>query len=208
MALGDAYATTGDLAARLNDSELDEAALSALLDAASRHVEAYTRRQFNSEESSSTRRYRALDRERLAVDDFYTTMDLAVEVDGTVWDSADYDPRPWDGVVYGRIEWPFSDLFAVGRNWPTHNFRRATIEVTARWGWESVPEAIKQATLDVAEIMSVGAGVASGGSFVVSERIGDVSVGFGTPRVDLGHKDVPRALVKAAPYRRKVFGVG
>jgi hypothetical protein len=206
MALGDAYAVAADLEGRLNES--DDGSFGALLDAASRHVEAYTRRQFNKEESSSARRYRALDCERLAVDDFYTTMDLAVEVAGTVWDSSDYDPRPWDGVVYGRIEWPFSDLFAVGRSWPTHNFRRATIEVTARWGWESVPEAIKQATLDVAEIMSVGAGVSGAGSFVVSERIGDVSTSFGTPRADLAHRDVPRALAKAAPYRRKVFGVG
>lgn len=206
MALGDAYASAADLEARLNES--DDGTFGALLDAASRHVEWYTRRQFNREETASSRMYRALDCERVAVDDFYTTMDLAVEILGDVWDPSNFDPRPWDGVAQGRIEWPFSDLFAVGRRWPTRNFRRATIEVTARWGWETVPEGIKQATLDVAEIMHLGAGISGGGAFVTSEKIGDVSVGFGVPRLDLSDSKVPRALSKAEPYRRKVFGVG
>lgn len=206
MALGDAYAAAADLEARLNTS--DDGTYGDLLTAASKHVEWYTGRQFNKEESPSTRRYRALDRERVATDDFYTTLDLAVEIEGTVWSSIYYDPRPWDGVVGGMIEWPYSDLFAVNRSWPTHNFRRATIEVTARWGWDAVPEGIVQSTLDVAEIMSLGAGVAGGGSFITSEKIGDVSVGFGVPRFDVASKDVPRALAKAEPYRRKRFGVG
>ena len=206
MALGDAYAVVADLEVRLNES--DDGTFETLLSAASRTVEWYTKRQFNKEESASARKYRALDRERVQVDDFYTTLDLAVEVDGTAWAATDYEPRPWDGVVGGRIEWPFSDLFAVNRSWPTNNFRRATIEVTARWGWDAVPPGIVQATLDVAEIMSRGAGVASAGSFVTSERIGDTYVGYGTPRMDLGGPNVPRALAKAEPYRRKVYGIG
>lgn len=207
MAIGDAYAEAADLELRLNAT--DDGTFDDLLLSASRHVELFTGRQFNREETATARKYRALDRERVAVDDFYETTDLSVSVSGTAWDAADYEPRPWDGVIGGLIDWPYSDLFAVNRYWPIYNFRRATIEVTARWGWSQVPAAIVQATLDVAEVMRLGAGVTSGSTYITSETIGDVTVGFSKPGgADLALSDVPRALVKAVPYRRKRFGVG
>jgi hypothetical protein len=199
MALGDPYATVLDLETRLGRS--DDGTFADLLDAASRAIEDFTRRQFNKVTSATARRFRARDPERLPVDDFYVTTNLAIDVDGVAWDVADVDPRPWDGIVDGQEGWPFFDLFAVDRTWPAS--RRAKITVTARWGWNAIPEGIVQATLDVAEVMSFST---SSSGVVRAEAIDGYSVSYSVPTLS-GGAAIPRELVKAAPYRRSRFGV-
>jgi hypothetical protein len=199
MALGDSYATVLDLETRLSKS--DDGTFEDLLDAASRAIEAFTRRQFNKVTSATARRFRALDPERLPVDDFYVTTNLAVVVDGTAWDVTDVDPRPWGGIHNGQTGWPFFDLIAVDRTWPPS--RRALVTVTARWGWNAVPEGIRQATLDVAEVMSYG--VSSSG-VVRAEAIDGYSVSYSNPTMGAG-SSVPTEFAKAVPYRRKRFGI-
>jgi hypothetical protein len=198
MPLGAAYATILELETRLgrsNDGSFDE-----LLDAASRAIESFTRRQFNKATSPTARQYRAVDPERLPVDDFHTTTGLAISVDGTAWDLTDVELRPINGVVNGQTGWPFSDLLTVGRIWPAG--RRARVTVTAQWGWAAVPEAITQATLDLAEIMSYGS---SSTGVVRSTAIDGYSVTYETPQLSAG--SIPAEFVKAAPYRRMRFGV-
>ena len=200
MALGDPYATAEQLAARLGVA--DDGTFEQLLDAASRAVESFARRQFNKVTEASARRFRALDCERVAVDDFHTLADLAVTVNGTAWDVDDYiDARPWDGVLAGQIAWPFSDLFAIGRSFPWS--RRALITVTAQWGWATVPSGIIEATLDTAETMYTSRSAVQGGRTIRSESIGGYSVSFALPSAD----DVPPEMSKALPFRRKVYGV-
>ncbi|HEY7824816.1 MAG TPA: hypothetical protein VIG24_18395 [Acidimicrobiia bacterium] len=205
MALGDAYASVAELETRLGTS--DDGTYEALLDAASRAVESFTRRQFNKTETASARRFRAVDPRRLPVDDFHTTTDLAVEVDDTAWTVADdVDPRPWNGIVDGQEGWPFFDLFAVRRYWPFS--RRAPVTVTAQWGWAAVPEGIRQTTLNVAASVVSSASTSATSGQVKSMAIDGYSVSFvaadGTPRttvVDL------TTFSLADPYRRKRFGV-
>jgi hypothetical protein len=200
VALGDPYADPDELAERLGQS--DDGTFERLLVAASWAVEVFTRRQFNKATAATARRFRALDCERVAVDDFYTLTDLAVVVDGTAWDVTQYiDPRPWNGAVAGQVGWPYSDLFAIGRQWPWS--RRALITVTARWGWVAVPSGIVEATLDAAEAMYAGRFAMEGGKSIRSETIGGYSVSFATPSTD----DTPPEMLRALPYRRKVFGV-
>jgi hypothetical protein len=208
MALGDPYATPEQLEARLgrpDDDEYNDTFL-RLLDAASRAVEAFTRRQFNraDEYEIIPRRFRALDRARVAVDDFHTLDDLEVEVYGRFWDLANIDARPWDGILNGQIDWPYSDLFAVGRSWPWS--RRALVTVTAQWGWAYVPPAIVEATLDVAEVMSMSLTAGQAGA-IRSESIGGYSISYTSPERQFGWEGVPPELVKALPFRRKMFGV-
>lgn len=201
MALGDPYASPEELEFRLGFS--DDGTFDRLLNAASRAVELFTRRQFNrdDDEYPSTRRFRALDPERLPVDDFYSLDGLEVEVDGVFWDTTlNVDVRSPDGVVGGQIGWPYSDLFAVNRSWPI--LRRPTIAVTAHWGWAEIPAGITEATLDAAEAM---AAVVSTGQ-VRSETIGGYSVSYGRPILEQSG-EVPPALIKALPFRRKRFGI-
>lgn len=205
MALGDPYATPEQLVARLGKE--DDGTFTRLLDAASRAVETFARRQFNKATVPSARRFRPLDLERLPVDDFWDDYDITVEVDGVLWDEDSYDALPSGGLVDGQDGWPFSELFAVKRCWPYS--RRPLVTVTALWGWEAVPSGIIEATLDVAEVMSLGGRIGSGQSGVIrSESIGGYAISFGGPDLGAnGHADVPRELVKALPYRRKRFGV-
>lgn len=201
--LGDAYASVLELEGRLGRS--DDGTFGFLLDAASRAVETFCRRQFNRDTSetpaATERRFRAIDPERVPVDDFHTTTDLAIEVNGTAWAVTDVDPRPWDGVYKGMTGWPFFDLIAIGRTFPFH--RRAKVAVTAHWGWAAVPEGIRQATLDVAEMMSYGGGSSSG--VVRSKAIDGYSVSYSVP--EMGSGATPSEMAKAEPYRRVRFGI-
>ena len=203
--IGDAYADSFELETRLGRS--DDGTFGALLDAASRAVEAFTGRQFNrdtaEEPTATARRFRAVDWERLPVDDFYTTTDLVIEVLDVELTADQYDLRPWDGVKNGVTGWPYEDVFRVGGYWP--NYRRARVEVTALWGWAAVPEGIKQATLDVASVMSYGmSGGASGP--VRAEAIDGYSVSYVSPQMTSG-SGVPPEMAKAAAYRKRTFGV-
>ena len=199
MSLGDPYVSIVELENRLGTT--DNGTFTALIDAASRRVEDFTRRQFNQATTATARRFRAADPLRLPVDDFYTLTDLAVVVGSTTLTSDQIDPRPWDGIVNGQGGWPFFDLFRVNGIWP--NSRRANVTVTAKWGWVAVPEGIKQATLDVAAVMSYGVGSAP--SQRKSEQLGDHLVTLSDP--SLTADNVPAELVSAEQYRRKIFGV-
>lgn len=196
---GDLYATVQDLEERLG--RLDDGRFTALLDAASRAVEDFTGRQFNRDDdgtpTATTRRFVPVDPQRLPTDDFHTTTDLAIEVNGTAWAVSDVEPRPWDGFHNGMAGWPFFDLMAVSKSWPFS--RTPKVEVTAHWGWASVPEAIKAATLDVAE-----AGASGSGGVIRAETMGPYSVSYSVPT---NGGQVPSELEKAVPYKRKRFGV-
>jgi hypothetical protein len=195
-AIGDPYASTAELAHRL---EVDDVQLSfaGLVDAASRDVESFCHRQFNKTTIATARRFRPLDWRRLPVDDFHTITDLEVDVAGTVWDLASIDPQPWNGVKNGVPGWPFENLYTTNGNWPN----TSTITVTAQWGWAAVPEGIKQATLDVA-----AAKFRAGGSAypVRSQAIDGYSVTYKLPGE--GEQVLPE-LEAAVPYRRKRFGI-
>jgi hypothetical protein len=200
MALGDPYALPADLELRLGVS--DDGTFTRLLDAASRAVESFTRRQFNTDNEATPKRYTARERERLAVDDFHTLDDLEVAVDGVVWDVDTYiDARPWNGEVAGQIGWPYSDLFAVNRCWTWS--RRARVTVTAQWGWTAVPSGIIEATLDNAEMMYLSRYAAQVAA-TRSVTLGGYTESFGLP---VRSSDVPVEMLKALPFRRKVFGV-
>lgn len=199
FALGDPYVQPDELADR--SGRADDGSYPRLIDAASRRVEAFTRRQFNKTDEATTRLFTAVDVERLVVDDFYTTTDLAVVIDGVTWASDDYDLRPYNGIVNGEQGWPFYELLAVSRSWPIR--RRATIEVTARWGWAAVPEGIAEATLRVAKVMVDSLGQSG---LVSSETTEGYSVSYQLPNTG-PTENVPHELMPALPYRRRRFGI-
>jgi hypothetical protein len=197
---GDPYATVQDLEARLNT--LDDGRYLQLLNAASRAIEDYCGRQFNKDTQAipvaTPKRFVAVDPQRLPVDDFHTTTALAISVNGTAWTVPDVDPRPFNGTYRGMTGWPYFDLLSVAKTWPSG--RRPKVTITAHWGWAAVPEAIRQATLDVAEVITSG----SGGT-IRAETMGTYSVAYVVPQ---SGTETPPELQKAVPYRRLRFGVG
>jgi hypothetical protein len=199
VAYGDPYATVQDLEARL--STLDDGRFLQLLNAASRAIEDFCGRQFNKDTAqtpvATARKFLAVDPQRLPVDDFRTTTDLVISVNGTTWANTDVDPRPFNGLYDGMTVWPYFDLISHTKSWPSSRYPKVTI--TAHWGWAAVPEPIKQATIDVAEVISSGSG-----GVIRQETMGTYSVSYAAPT---SGTQVPPELTKAAPYRRKRFGV-
>lgn len=170
MAIGDAYATLADFKAFkgsewANQTQYD-GILTTVLDAASREVERFCGRQFNTQVGETARLYTPLDGDSFSqlrwceTDDFVLTDGFVLQTDpggnGTfevTWSAPlDYELFPLNGVVDGEPGWPYSEIHAVGGVWfPLIEFRRkSTIKVTAQWGWEAVPEAVKMATLLIA----------------------------------------------------------
>jgi hypothetical protein len=178
MALGDSYATIEELKARFDglDDTNDDVRLGEALDAASRGIDHFCGRQFNKATAATARVFPPTNRCRAEVDDFHTVTGLVVKTDAgndgtyeTTWASTDYQLEPLNGIVDGELGWPFSTIRAVGtRYYPTCS-RRASLEVTAQWGWSAVPAKIKEATLvlaeDIFKLASTPFGVGGFGDF-------------------------------------------
>jgi len=101
----------------------------------------------------TARVYQSDDPCHVIVDDFYSITNLAVATDDdddgtyeTTWTAADYVLEPLNGMKNG-IAVPYYRIRAVGsREFPTYK-KHPSVRVTAAWGWASVPDAVKQATL-------------------------------------------------------------
>jgi hypothetical protein len=159
MAVGDSYATLAELKSRLGITDsIDDTPLTAALSTASRGIEFCCHRQFNDSGAASARVYYASSPRRAKVDDFSTLTGLVIETDEssdgtfeTTWSSStDYEIHPLNGIVDGVTGWPYWELQAVDRRFPAYA-KRASLRVTARWGWAAVPAPVKEATLILAE---------------------------------------------------------
>lgn len=202
MAWAPDYASTGELAAlvRIGDT-LDDAHLALAIAAASRAIDHTTNRQFGQLAAVEDRYYTARwDRQAcrwvVSIDDLMVSAGLVVKVDGL--DDGTYP----DVIAAGSVRLGPVNAAAKGRPWtelviwsdasvqPTG--LEAGVQVTARWGWSSVPTAIKQACLMQA-------------SRLLARR--DAPFGIaGSPEVGsemrlLARLD-PDVSVAVAPYRR------
>lgn len=136
------YVAVADLRSflRIPDQD-DDAELALAIATASRAVDLHCNRQFGRVEQAEQRHYPArwshlTDCLVLAIDDLMTTDDLVVGDQITSWRlepvNAAATGRPWTRlVVLASAGLATGDL----------------VPVTARWGWSSVPEPVKQATL-------------------------------------------------------------
>lgn len=194
MAIGDPYATKDELKDYLKltavgaGSEFD-ARLSDAVDTASREIEKICNRQFNKATSATQRVYRPMAYQTCRVDDFWTTSGLIVETDMTgdgifevTWAANEYELYPLNGITDGQPGWPYNKMRAtLGKYFPINKYgpgtqgwaigNRATVRVTAQWGWSAVPSPIHQACLIMAaetyELKSAPLGVAGFGDFGV-----------------------------------------
>jgi len=197
------YATEQDFRSYIkDDTSLDAAMIGACLLSASRSVEGFCGRHFYQHVDTQ---YFSPDENNwwiLPLDD----MDLAT-TDGltvtseygsagnypTAWTlDTDFICEPVNQSMNGIEGWPFTHLRALGgKIWPPRaaDFWRDTVKVVGTWGWPTVPDAVKQATLilavDLYKLSDAPFGVAGYGA-------------YGAVRV----RDNPKAAVLLQPYRK------
>ncbi len=159
MALGDTYATLAEFKAYAHedaDNRYDDEILDALR-SSSIEIENWCERQFNDAGTPSARVFYS-DGDGIDVNDFSTTTGLAVAYDtagdgsySQTVDATAYTPEPLNGVLNGVPGWPYRRLAFVGYRprW-TAWYSRPDVQVTARWGWTTVPAPVKQACLILA----------------------------------------------------------
>ena len=159
MALVNAYATLAEVkaAARITDS-IDDSLLETAIESSSRDIDAYTERVFfNTGATAVTRIYIPENIFLLETDDIISVTSIKSDTTGEggfdqTWASTDYQLEPLNGIV-GGIATPFTRVRAVGDYlWPIYeprdiNAGQASVQIVARFGFASIPSAIKQATI-------------------------------------------------------------
>lgn len=156
-ALGTAYASLAELKGWLGIQDSNTARdvqLQSRLDSATEDVNRWTHRQFGRDEVATSRKFPV---GQMGVDthDFWTAEDLAIvpflgNVAGTPWDVSMMQLEPLDGIVDMMPGWPFNRICSGWSGHPlvTNLFYTATtVQVTAKWGWASVPKNINTACL-------------------------------------------------------------
>jgi len=137
----------------------DNDLLEDLVESASRSIDRIANRRFYLDTTASARLYRAYSNIFVFVDDIGTTSNLVVAMDEdgngtyskTLTLNTDYILDPLTSQSLNR---PFTQLTMVSNteSWPifpgiTSNGLRPGVQVTARWGWPSVPDDINMACL-------------------------------------------------------------
>lgn len=155
MALGDPYLSLPDFKIRFEvyDDDDDDRFLSALLSASS-DINEYCGRQFNDAVTPSARTFISQNRQTVWLDDFSTLTGLVVKVGDsasgyttTYTVGTDFKVEPVNATfneVPTSVYWKLKTLRA--QRWPVRYCDDENVEVTARWGWPSVPQAVVDAT--------------------------------------------------------------
>jgi hypothetical protein len=160
MAIVNGYATLTQIKNYMSISDnTDNDLLEDLIESASRSIDRMANRRFYLDTTASARLYRAYSDIFVYVDDIGTTSSLVVALDingngtytKTLTLNQDYILDPLTASSLGR---PFTQLTMVSNTetWPifpglTQNGLRPGVQVTARWGWPSVPDDINMACL-------------------------------------------------------------
>lgn len=150
MAITNGYATLDDLKAvlRITDS-VDDALLELCIESASRQIDGYCERIFYKTDEEA-RLFVARNSYECETDDIVSLTKLETAPDGeafdTLWESQEYQLEPLNGYT-GGIYRPATLIRAIDDElFPTIG-GEALVKVTGVFGWDSVPIAIKQATI-------------------------------------------------------------
>ena len=160
MAITNGYATLVGIKAYLSISDTtDDTLLEKLVESSSRSIDKIANRRFYADTSATTRLYRAYSDIFVYTDDISGTSGLVVKVDEdgngtyskTVTLNTDFILDPLTASALGR---PFTQLTMVSNTetWPifpglTQNGLRPGVQVTAKFGWPSVPSDVNVACL-------------------------------------------------------------
>jgi len=140
----------------ISDSS-DDSILETMVESASRSIDRIANRRFYLDANATSRQYRAYNDVFAYVDDIGTTSSLVVAMDEdgdgtfetTLTLNTDFILDPLTAPSLGR---PYTQLTMVNTTytWPIFpglfsNGLRPGVQVTARWGWPSVPDDIEMA---------------------------------------------------------------
>jgi hypothetical protein len=159
MPITNGYATRNQVKAALRigtADTLDDDLIDNCVGAASRLIDGYCNRRFWQSGTAESRVYQAEDSFYCSIDDIAgtaLTLRSSTQADGTfdlTWKVSDYQLEPLNGNLDG-LTWSYDKIRAVGDYlFPTVNANygeQALVQVTAIFGWPSVPEPITQATI-------------------------------------------------------------
>jgi hypothetical protein len=160
MAITNGYATLAGIKAYLSISDTtDDSLLETLVESSSRSIDKIANRRFYADAAATTRLYRAYSDIFVYTDDISSTDGLIVKVDeggnGTYTKTLTLNTHfimdPLTAAALGR---PFTQLTMVSNteSWPifpglTQNGLRPGVQVTAKFGWPSVPSDVNVACL-------------------------------------------------------------
>ena len=150
------YCTLSELKASLRITDnVDNTLLSSAITAASGWVDGYCERTFEAAGTAATARdYIPSARYQvLPIDDAAAVTQVAIDEDldgtfATVLTTADWQAEPVNSRA-GGLTLPYMRLRPIEDGyWPLDVFeQRATVRVTARYGWSATPDTVKQATI-------------------------------------------------------------
>jgi hypothetical protein len=159
MPITNGYATRNQVKAALRigtADTLDDDLIDNCVGAASRLIDGYCNRRFWQSGTAEARVFQAEDSFYCSIDDIAgtaLTLKTSTQADGTfdlTWSRSDYQLEPLNGNLDG-LTWSYDKIRAVGDYlFPTVNANygeQALVQVTAIFGWPSVPEPITQATI-------------------------------------------------------------
>lgn len=155
MTIVQGYITRNELKSQLgDDSDLTATRYDEIINAVSRAIDEHCKQFFWDAGSAVARTFRADNPCHLDVMPFSTTTGLVVKTDdgnngtfGTTWTvTTDYTVSSSGYTRTGRSV-PMTRINAVGgRTFPTYG-QRERVQVTAQWGWASVPPEVKEACM-------------------------------------------------------------
>lgn len=132
-----------------------DTALNLAISTASRAIENYCHRRFWLDATAAVRAFEATDPYRLLIPDLgHATVTVTTDADAdgtfeTTWASTDIQLEPVNAAFELPEAQPWTEIRAVGtRSFPLATTRRRNrVQVTGRWGWPAVPDAITEACL-------------------------------------------------------------
>lgn len=182
--LGGPYATLTELKAwlKIPDSKTDkDAEFTRRLASSSMDINRWCHRQFGRSEVATARTFH-VGRSGVDTHDFWTADELAIvpylgQTAGTPWDVSLVVLEPLDGIVDQVPGWPYSRISGGTGGHPLLSnlwYAANTIRITAKWGWENVPDNVNTACIILAsadnKAQDAPFGVAGFGDYAVRIR--------------------------------------
>jgi hypothetical protein len=132
---------------------VDDVRIELACSAATQMIQQYCQRQFTIDSTATARVFVPESWDLVFSEDFYTTTDLVLQTDpgldgsfSQTWTATDYQLEPLNQETYGEA-WPYHTVRAVNSLYFPQDYGRVTVKVTAKWGWASIPYAVKQAAV-------------------------------------------------------------